>query len=77
MRSRPLGSSPNRARSDRHRNQPAVIGEYMLQRLLDRNDDLAADLSQRLDAFRPLPFNAAVEAQGILSAHWVNLTHVF
>ena len=77
MRSRPVDSSPSPGRSDRHRNKPAIMDEYTLQGLLDRNDEPAADLPQQLDAFRPLPFDAAVEAQGISSAHWVNLTHVF
>jgi hypothetical protein len=38
-----------------------------------RKNDMVADLSQRLDAFRPLPFNAATDARRIHGAHWINL----
>jgi uncharacterized protein YybS (DUF2232 family) len=44
----------------------------VLQRSPGRNG-FAADLSQRLNAFSPLPFDAAMDAQGIYGAHWVNL----
>ena len=31
-------------------------------------------MSPRPNAFRPLPFNAAMDAQWIYGTHWVNLT---
>jgi hypothetical protein len=54
---------------DRDWNQQAVIVECALQCQLGRRSDLAADPSQRIDAFSPPPFNAAMEAQGIQTAH--------
>ena len=49
-----------------------LIVEYALQRWLARNNDLAAHLSLRLNAFRPLPFNPAMDAQRI---YWDSLGH--
>jgi len=48
--------------------------EHALQRSFGLGNDLAEDLSQRLDAFSPLPFNAAMDARPIFRTHWVNLT---
>ena len=50
-------------------NQRTVIVEYALPRSLGTNNNLTVDLSQRISAFSPLPFNAAVETQ------WINGTH--
>ena len=56
----------------RNWNQRAVI-ECALQRSRGHGDNQAADLSWRLNSFSPLPFNAAMDAQRIYRAHWVNL----
>jgi hypothetical protein len=45
------------------------IVECALQHSLGPNNNLAADLAWRLNAFGPLPFNAAVYA------HWIYGTH--
>jgi hypothetical protein len=54
------------------RDQQAIIVEYVL-RSLGRGNNVAEDLSQRVDVFGPLPFDAAIDAQWIYGAHWVNL----
>jgi hypothetical protein len=41
----------------------------MLQRSSGGNNNLAPDLTQRLDAFGPLPFNAAMDVQWIYGTH--------
>jgi hypothetical protein len=51
-------------------NQRTVIVE---QRSLGPNNNFAVDLSQRINAFSPLSFNAAVDAQRIYGTHLVNL----
>jgi hypothetical protein len=43
-----------------------------LQRLLCRSDNWATDLYQRLNAFRPLLLDAAMDAQRIYGTHEVN-----
>jgi hypothetical protein len=43
-------------------NERTVIAEYALRRSLGRNNLLDVDLSWRLNAFSPLPFNPAMEA---------------
>jgi hypothetical protein len=55
--------------SYREGNQQTAIVEYALQRSLGPNNNLAVDLSQRINAFSPLPFNAAVDAQWIYGTH--------
>jgi hypothetical protein len=74
MWSRPIKSPPVNDRSYWGWNERTVIVEYALQRSLGRNNNLAVDLSWRLNAFSPLPFNPAMDAQRIYGAHWVNLT---
>jgi hypothetical protein len=56
-------------RSYRDSNQRTVIVEYALQRSLGPNNNLAVYLSQRINAFSPLPFNPAVDAQRIFGTH--------
>jgi len=57
-------STPVHDRPYRDWNQRTlIVVEYALQRSLSRYNNLAADLSQRLNAFSPLPFNPAMEAQ--------------
>ena len=56
-------------RSDRDWNQRTVVVEKQLQHSLGPNNKLAVDLSQRINAFSPLPFNAAVDAQRIYGTH--------
>ena len=73
MGSRRIKSSPVRDRAYRDRNQRTFIVEYEPQRLLGRDSDFAADLSQHFGAFSPLPFNAPVDAQRIRGPHLVNL----
>jgi hypothetical protein len=69
MWSRLIKSPPLHDRSSRDWNQRAVVVEYALPRSLGTNSNLTLDLSQRISAFSPLPFNAAVETQ------WINGTH--
>ena len=69
MWSRLIKLPPVRERSYRDWNQRTVIVEYVLQRSLGRNNNLAVDLSERLDAFSPLLFDAAMDAQWIHGAH--------
>jgi hypothetical protein len=59
--------SPVNDRSYRDWNHRIVIVE--LRRSLGPNNNLTADLSQRINALSPLPFNAAVDAQWIYGAH--------
>lgn len=70
MWSRLVKSSPVHNRSYRDRNQRAFIVEYEPQRLLGRDRDFAADLSQH---FSPPPFNTPVDARRIRGPHLVNL----
>jgi hypothetical protein len=49
----------------RRRLAATVIVECALQRSLGPNNNLAVYLSQRINAFSPLPFNAAVDAQRV------------
>ena len=58
-------SPPVHDRSYRAWNQRAVIVKHLLQRPLDRVNNLAMELSQRLHGFRPLPSSAAIEARWI------------
>jgi hypothetical protein len=44
-----------------------------LQRLLGCSDNAAADLFRRLNSFRPLLFDATMDAQRIYGTHEVNL----
>jgi hypothetical protein len=53
----------------RRRLAATVIVECALQRSLGPNNNLAVYLSQRINAFSPLPFNAAVDAQRIYGTH--------
>jgi hypothetical protein len=69
MWSRLIKLSPVHDRSYRDWNQRTVIVEYALQRSLGPNNNLAVDLSLRINAFSPLPFNAAVDAQRIYGTH--------
>jgi hypothetical protein len=69
MCSRLIKLPPIHNLSYRDWNQRTVIVEYALPRSLGPNNNLAVDLSQRINAFNPLPFNAAVNAQ------WINGTH--
>jgi len=69
MWSRLIKLSPVHHRSYRDSYQRTVIVEYALQRSLGPNNNLAVDLSQRINAFSPLPFNAAVDAQRIYGTH--------
>ena len=73
MWSRLIKLPPVHDRSCRDWNQRTVIVEYALPRSLGTNNNLTVDLSQRISAFSPLPFNAAVETQWINGTHWVNL----
>jgi hypothetical protein len=66
MWSRPIKSSPIHDCSDRGWNQRTIIVEYTLQHSLGRSDELAA---QRLEAFGPLAYWAATDAQRIFGAH--------
>lgn len=50
-----------RGRSFRNWKQRTAIVEYMLQRSLSPNKNLAVDLPERLDAFSPLLFDAAMD----------------
>jgi len=69
MRSRLIKLSPVHDRSYRGRNQRTVIVEYALQRSFGPNNNLAANLAQRINAFSPSPFNAAEDAQWIYGTH--------
>jgi hypothetical protein len=46
-----------------------LIVEYALHRSLGPDNNLAVDLFLRINAFSPLPFNAAVDAQWIYGTH--------
>jgi hypothetical protein len=70
---RPSKSSPVHDRSYRDWNQRTVIVESAFQRSLGRSNNLAVEFFKRLNAFSPLPFNAAMDAQGIYGTHYVNL----
>jgi hypothetical protein len=56
-------------RSYRDRNQRNVIVEQALQHSLGREKNLAVDLSQRPDAFSPLPLNAAKKTPWVYGIH--------
>jgi len=73
MWSKLIKSSPIHNRSYRDRNQQTFIAEHEQQLLLGRDGDLASDLSQHLDAFSPLPFNAPADAQRIWGPHLIDL----
>jgi hypothetical protein len=62
MWSRPIKSPLVQDRSYWGWNERTVIAEYALRRSLGRNNLLDVDLSWRLNAFSPLPFNPAMEA---------------
>jgi hypothetical protein len=64
---------PVHGRSNRNWNQQTFIVECALQRSLACGADQTADLSQRLNAFRPPPFKAAMDAKRIFGTHQVNL----
>jgi hypothetical protein len=66
-----IKSSPNRSYPDW--NQRPIIAKFVSQSSLGRNDKLAADFSQRLNAFRYCFFNAAIDAHRICGTHSVNL----
>jgi hypothetical protein len=68
-RGRLIKLSPVHDRSYRGCNQRIVVVEYALQRSLGPNNNLAVDLCYRINAFSPLPFNAAVDAQWIYGTH--------
>ena len=67
--SRLIKLSPVDDRSYRDWNQRTVIVENALPRSLGANNNLTVNLSQRISAFSPLPFNAAVDAQWVYGAH--------
>ena len=69
MWSRLIKLPPVRERSYWDWNQRTVIVEYVLQRSRSRNENLAVDLSERLDALSPLLFDAAMDTQWIHGAH--------
>ena len=73
MWSRRIKLSPVHDRSYRDWSQRSVIVEYAVQRSLCPNNNLAVDLCWRINAFSPLPFNSAVDAQRIYGTHRVNL----
>jgi hypothetical protein len=54
-------------------NQRAVPVKHDLQCLFGCNNNLSADLSQRLKAFSPVARNAVMETQRIYGTHGVNL----
>ena len=60
---------PVRGRSFRNWKRRTAIVEYVLQRSLGRNKNSAVDLSERLDALSPAPFDAAMDTQWIYGAH--------
>jgi hypothetical protein len=64
-----INTSPVHDPSYRDWNQRTLIVEYALQSSLGRNNNLAVDLSYRFNAFSPLPFNAAMDAQRIFGTH--------
>jgi hypothetical protein len=66
----PIDPSPVHHGSYRDWNQRTLIVEHVSNRSLGRHGDSAA---QRLEALRPLPFNAAMDAQRVFRAHYVNL----
>jgi hypothetical protein len=68
-----IKSSPIHDRSYRDWNQRTAIVERVLQRPLGRNNNLAVECFKRLNAFSPLPLNAAMHAQRIYGIHYVNL----
>jgi hypothetical protein len=61
--------SPVNDGSYRDWDQRSFLVEYALKHSLCRNNNLAADLSQRLDEFSPRPLNAAADAQRIFRIH--------
>jgi hypothetical protein len=68
MWSRLIKLLPVHDRSYRDCNQRLIV-EYALQRSLGPNNNLAVDLSLRINAFSPLPFKAALDVQWIYGAH--------
>ena len=68
-----IKSSPIHDRSYRDWNQRTAIVERLLQRPLGHNNNLVVECFKRLNAFSPLPFNAAMDAQRIHGTHYVNL----
>jgi hypothetical protein len=68
-----IESSPIHDRCCRDWNQRTAIVERVLQRPLGRNNNLAVECFKRLNAFSPLAFNGAMDAQRIYGTHYVNL----
>ena len=68
-----IKSSPIHDRSYRDWNQRTAIVERELQRPLGHNNNLVVECFKQLNAFSPLPFNAAMDAQRIHGTHYVNL----
>jgi hypothetical protein len=68
-----IKSSPIHDRSYRDWNQRTAIVERVLQRPLGHNNNLVVECFKQLNAFSPLPFNAAMDAQRIHGTHYVNL----
>jgi hypothetical protein len=68
-----IKSSPIHDRSYRDWNQRTGIVERVLQRPLGHNNNLVVECFKQLNAFSPLPFNAAMDAQRIHGTHYVNL----
>ena len=68
-----IKSSPIHDRSYRDWNQRTAIVERVLQRPLGHNNNLVVECFKGLNAFSPLPFNAAMDAQRIHGTHYVNL----
>jgi hypothetical protein len=60
--------SPVRDRSYRDWIHRIGIVEYAFRASLASSNNLAVDLSQRINAFSPPPFNAALDAQWIYGA---------
>src|ERR1700704_4637802 len=68
-----IKSSPIHDRSYRDWNQRTAIVERVLQRPLGHNNNLVVECFKQLNAFSPLPFNAAMDAQRIHGTHYVDL----
>ena len=68
-----IKSSPIHDRSYRDWNQRTAIVERVLERPLGHNNNLVVECFKQLNAFSPLPFNAAMDAQRIHGTHYVNL----
>ena len=68
-----IKSSPIHDRSYCDWNQRTAIVERVLQRPLGHNNNLVVECFKQLNAFSPLPFNAAMDAQRIHGTHYVNL----